>query len=214
MELWHAWTGLLQMLLHTLAVDWGLGAGLAVIALTLAVRAALMPLTWSLACRSIVRQAKVSSLEPQLRAIRERHRDDPRAQMLETVELYRRHGLNVADGKGMLGALVQLPVIYGLYQALRGGVSSAAFLWIRDLARPDIGLAIIAALTTALVMAVTPQMSEPLRWALILLPALLCLAAALHLSSGIALYWVTSNVVSAAQSLALRKVARRVRASA
>jgi len=136
MEFWHAWTGLLQTLLHMLAVDWGLGAGLAVIALTLAVRAALMPLTWSLACRSIARQAKISSLEPQLRAIRERHPDDPRAQMLETVELYRRHGLNVADGKGMLGSLVQLPVIYGLYQALRGGMSSAAFLWIRDLARP------------------------------------------------------------------------------
>jgi YidC/Oxa1 family membrane protein insertase len=172
-----------------------------------------MPLTWSLACRGVLRQAKIASLEPQLRAIRARHADDPRAQMQQTLELYRRHGLNVADGKGVLGALVQLPVIYGLYQALRGGVSSAAFLWIRDLARPDLCLAVIAALTTALVMAVAPQMSEQARLALILVPALLCLAAALHLSSGIALYWVTSNLVSTAQSLALRNVVRRARGS-
>jgi YidC/Oxa1 family membrane protein insertase len=211
MELWHAWTGLLQTMLHTLAVDWGLGAGLAVIALTLAIRAALMPLTWSLAYRAMLRQTKLSSLEPQLRAIRDRHHDDPRAQMQHSLELYRRHGLKVADGKGVLGGLVQVPVIYGLYQTLRGGLSSAAFLWIRDLARPDLGLAIFAALTTALVMAVAPQMSEQVRWTLILVPALFCLAAALHLSSGIALYWITSNAVSTAQSLALRRALHRAR---
>jgi hypothetical protein len=37
MDLWHAWIGLLQEIMQTLAVNWGLGAGLAIIVLTVAV---------------------------------------------------------------------------------------------------------------------------------------------------------------------------------
>jgi hypothetical protein len=38
MELWHAWTGLLQQMLQKLATDWGLGVGLAIIVLTSGLR--------------------------------------------------------------------------------------------------------------------------------------------------------------------------------
>jgi hypothetical protein len=59
MGLWNAWTDLLQEMLQTLAVNWGFGAGFAIIVLTAAVRTAMMPLTWSLAYRAAVRQAKI-----------------------------------------------------------------------------------------------------------------------------------------------------------
>jgi YidC/Oxa1 family membrane protein insertase len=208
MELWHAWTGLLQQILQILGVDWGLGAGLAIILLTLAVRIALAPLTWSLAYRGAVRQAKLARLAPQLKAIRERHANDPRAQTQATMELYRQHGLSLADGKALLGACIQMPVIYGLYQALRNGIGSAPFLWIRNLGRPDLALAIAAALTTMVAMAVAPHMTEQMRVAMLLLPAIFCLLAALHFSSGIALYWITSNLCGTVQTLALRQALR------
>jgi hypothetical protein len=47
MELWHAWTGLLQQILQMLATDCGLGAGLAIVILTLAMRTVLLPITWA-----------------------------------------------------------------------------------------------------------------------------------------------------------------------
>jgi len=69
--------------------------------------------------------------------------------------------------------------------------------------------AILAAVTTAAAMAVAPQVPEQMRLLLIVLPAVFCLLAALHLSSGIALYWITSNAFGTAQTLALRRVLKR-----
>jgi YidC/Oxa1 family membrane protein insertase len=209
MDPWHAWLGLLRELLETLAVSWGLGTGVAIILLTLAVRTALAPLTWSLAYRGAVRQAKLARLAPELEAIRARYAGDAREQMRQTFELYRRHGLTRADGKSLAGALVQMPVIYGLYRTLQSGMGAAAFLWIRNLARPDLLLALLAAVTTAAAMAVSPHLSDQMRLMLLLVPAILCFIAALHLSSGMALYWVTSNLFGAAQTIALRRVLRR-----
>jgi len=209
MELWHAWTDLLGSILNTLALDWGLGAGLAIIVVTVAVRLMLMPLTWTLAWRGALRQAQHAKLAPEIARIRERHASEPRAQMEQIAELYRRHGVSLADGKCLLGGLAQIPVIYGLYRALSNAAVGGRFLWIRDLARPDVLLAIVAALTTAASMAVAPHLSEQTRVMMIVLPAVLCLMAAAHFSSGVGLYWITSNLISTAQTLVLRSRLRR-----
>src|SRR5882757_9306596 len=124
MELWHAWTGLLQQMLQTLATDWGLGVGLAIVVLTLAMRTALLPLTWSLALRAAARQQTLAKLAPQLQALKDKYAADRQTQMQKTLELYQQHGLSVADGKSLLGAVVQMPLILGLYQALRNGVGA------------------------------------------------------------------------------------------
>jgi YidC/Oxa1 family membrane protein insertase len=209
MYLWQSWIGLLQGILEALAVNWGLGTGLAIILVTAAVRVSLLPLTWSLAHRAALRQAKMTRLAPELKRIRESYAHDPGAQMRETLDLHRRNGLSIADGKSMLGALIQMPIIYGLYRALSNGGNTGAFLWIRNLGRPDTILAVLAALSTAAVMAVAPQLSEQSRLIIILLPALLCLVAAMHFSSGVALYWITSNLFGTVQTLALRQAMRR-----
>lgn len=206
MALWQVWTDLLQGILQTLSVDWRLGGGLAIIILTGVLRGALLPLTWWLASRAALRQATLAKLEPQLKLIREAGAKDPQAQMQRTVELYRQHGLKIADGKSLLGACIQMPVFYGFYQALKTVGGSAEFLWIRNLGRPDLALAIAAALATAAMMAVAPHMPENVRLLLILVPAILCFMAALHFSSGIALYWITSNLFGTLQTLALRRV--------
>jgi YidC/Oxa1 family membrane protein insertase len=206
MALWQAWTDLLLGILQTLSVDWRLGGGLAIIVLTGVLRGALLPLTWWLAYRAALRQATLAQLEPQLKLIREACAKDPQAQMQRTMELYRQHGLKIADGKSLLGACIQMPVFYGFYQALKTAAGSAGFLWIRNLARPDLPLAIVAALATAAMMAVAPHMPENVRLLIILVPAILCFMAALHFSSGIALYWITSNLFGTVQTLALRRV--------
>ena len=189
-------------------MDLGFGPGLAIIVLTLALRSALLPLTWGLAYRAAVRQDKLAHLEGQLAVIRQRYENDPREQFARTQELYRRHGIRMVDLMSLLGAGVQLPVMWGLYRVFRDKLAGA-FLWVRDLGRPDTLLAVLAALTTAVAMAVVPHAQGELRAALLLLPALLCFMAAVHLSAGLALYWTTSNLFGAVQTLALQGALRR-----
>jgi YidC/Oxa1 family membrane protein insertase len=209
MQLWLLWVAALESLLRMLAPH--LGAGAAIIVATLLLRTLVLPLTWSLAYRAQVRQRLMLRLQPELKAIRERYATDQAEQARQTLELYRRHGLTLFDGRGMLGAAVQLPIFLGMYTALRRSVAGA-FLWVVDLGRPDAVLAMLAGLTTVLLMAAGAEVPESLRLVMFLLPLILTLMAALHVASGIALYWVTSNAFGAAQGVILRAVLmRRVR---
>ena len=127
MDLWLAWTALLQHLLQLFAVDLGLGPGLAIILVTLALRSALLPLTWSMAYRAAVRQEQLNRLQPQLAAIRERYKNDTAEQLARTVQLYRQNGIKMADGTRLLALGVQLPVVSGLYCGQRPPVHFSGF---------------------------------------------------------------------------------------
>ncbi len=115
----------------------------------------------------------------------------------------------MVDGKSFAGSLVQLPVFLGMYQVLRNAGDGARFLWVANLLRPDVALALIAGLATALMMAVNPDLPEQLRIVMIVLPSLLAIVAALQFSSALAIYWATSNTFSALQTVLLHVVVRR-----
>jgi membrane protein insertase Oxa1/YidC/SpoIIIJ len=103
---------------------------------------------------------------------------------------------------GMLGSLAQLPIGAAMYQAI-GRTASGGFLWIRDLARPDVGLAIVAAAVTALATTATATDKQAVSVAI---GATITFAIMWHISSGVALYSIAWSGVSAAESwLARRK---------
>lgn len=107
--------------------------GIAIILLTVIVRALMFPLG-----RKQARIAqKMQELQPELKAIQEKFKDDKEKQTKETFALYKRHGN--PQYSGCLPALIQLPIFVGLWQALNTSVAlrHASFLWIRDLAAPD-----------------------------------------------------------------------------
>jgi YidC/Oxa1 family membrane protein insertase len=84
-------------------------AALAVVLLTLVVRAALVPVGASQVRAESVRRR----LAPQLAALRRRYRDDPRALQTKTLELYRRE--KASPMAGVLPTLAQVPVISTVY---------------------------------------------------------------------------------------------------
>ena len=80
------------------------------------------------------------------------------------------------------------------------------------MAKPDVLLALLAGLTTSLLMFAAPDLPEHLRLMMLIVPAVLMMIAALQFSSAVALYWAMSNVLSAVQTVAVRAiVARRVK---
>ena len=87
--------------------------GFSIILLTLAIRFLLWPFTHS----QIRTSKKMQTLNPHLKRLKEKHKDDAKTLQAETMKLYKEHGVNPAAG--CLPALVQLPIIFALYGVLR-----------------------------------------------------------------------------------------------
>lgn len=208
MDIWAAWLDSIRAIVTALA-DAGLGLGLAIVVATVLLRTAVLPLAWPIAYRACIRQKKLAKLQPELRALREQFRDQPDVYLRKLAELYKTHQIAMADARTVLGALAQLPLFLGMFHALRSAGDGIRFLWIPNLMRPDVVLAIVAGLTTALMMAVNPDLPEQIRIFMIVLPGIIAVVAALQFSSALAIYWAASNTFSAIQTLTLHAIVRR-----
>jgi YidC/Oxa1 family membrane protein insertase len=131
------------------------------------------------------------------------------------MSLYGKHGLKAVDGATLLGAVAQMPILLGMFQVLRAAPLSGRFLWIANLARPDLWLALLAGLATIVLVAANPDLPQHLRAIMIMVPAILAVIAALKFSAALGLYWTTTHLYSALQTVILHWiVARRLRSGA
>lgn len=215
MELWTYWLNAIQSLLTFFSSHLGLGMGFSIVVLTLLLRTVILPVSWPIAYRGSIRQKKMLRLQPELARLKLEYGDEPRIYAERMMKLYQDNGMTVMDWRSVLGSLVQMPLFLGMYQTLRAGVNGARFLWMETLARPDPLLAILAALTTMLMMAANPDLPEQMRLMLILVPSILAAIAALKFCSALAVYWTVSNCYSAIQTGVLHYVvARRIKSGA
>ena len=83
--------------------------GLAIIILTVAVRFIILPFTH----KSTVTQIKMKKLEPELREIKNTHKNDSQAQAKKTMELYKKHGINPVAG--IFALFFSVTTIFGLH---------------------------------------------------------------------------------------------------
>jgi YidC/Oxa1 family membrane protein insertase len=215
MELWTQWLNAIHGLLIFLSSGVGLGTGFGIVALTLLLRTVILPISWPIAYRGSIRQKKMLRLQPELARLKLDHGAEPRIYAERLLKLYQDNGMTMMDWRSVLGSLMQMPLFLGMYQTLRAGVNGARFLWVETLARPDPVFAVLAALTTMLMMASNPDLPEQMRLILILVPSILAAIAALKFCSALAVYWTVSNCYSAIQTSALHYVvARRIRSGA
>jgi YidC/Oxa1 family membrane protein insertase len=107
--------------------------GIAIILLTMLVRGLMFPL----GRKQAIAAQKMQALQPYMKEIQEKYKDDKERLTKETFALYKKYGVNPMGG--CLPALIQLPIFVGLWQAINTSVPlrHATFLWIRDLAAPD-----------------------------------------------------------------------------
>lgn len=116
-------------LIHGYVGNWGL----AIIALTILVKAALFPLI-SAGMRSSM---KMAAVQPKMKEIREQYKDDPEEMNRRVMELFKESGANPVGG--CLPLLAQIPVFSSLYSVLQWSTElyHADFLYLRDLSSPD-----------------------------------------------------------------------------
>jgi YidC/Oxa1 family membrane protein insertase len=115
--------------------------GLAVIVLTIGIRAVLFPIFgWQLRTSRRI-QAEQLLVAPQLQELRKKYKKEPQRLSQEMNALYKEHGISPFSSlTGCIPALVQMPVLIGLYQSIRTvtgtlGASDKGFLWISDLTK-------------------------------------------------------------------------------
>ena len=206
MTIWVGFVDALETLLFVLTQAFGGNLAWAIVAFALGVRIALLPLTYRIARQTQANRAKLLTLRPDFEKLQQRFRTDPRRLLTETSRLYAKHDYKPTTG--LLGTLVQLPVLVGAFQALRSvlaSVASGRFFWIPNIARPDIGLALVVTTLTYVVTLLSPQIGSQARWLAVGVPVVMTLVFLMRMSAGYGLYWGASTIVSGVQSLMLRR---------
>lgn len=188
--------------------------GVAIILLTILVRLIFWPLTH----KSTVGMKKMQELQPKMKALQAKFKDNPQRLQQETWALYREEKVNPLSS--CLPMLVQIPVFIALFNVLRSAVELryAPFLWIGDLSEPEglfaaylpFGglnlLPILMALTTALQSAFTPSSGDKnqQKMMMVIMPVMM-LVMFYSFPSALSLYWFLSNVFSIVQMWLIRR---------
>ena len=147
--MWAAFVEVIRAAIFSAAHVCGGSLGGGILLVSAVVRIALLPLTLKLARRAREQQAKLAALKPDLDALQRRYASDPGRLIQETRALHEKHGIKIFTPATFIGFGIQSPLLGGLLAAVRNGLGSKVrFMWIADLARPDMTLLLgIAALT-------------------------------------------------------------------
>ncbi|MCM8729967.1 membrane protein insertase YidC [Hephaestia sp. GCM10023244] len=191
--------------------------GVAIILLTVTIRGLLFPI----AQRQFASMAAMRALQPKMKAIQERYKDDKQRQQQEIMQLYKTEKVNPVAG--CLPTLLQVPVFYALYKVLMLTIEmrhQPFVLWIKDLSAPDpltpINLFGLLAFTPPSFIAIgiipillgismyfqfrlnPAPMDATQKQIFALMPWVLMFVMA-PFAVGLQVYWITSNILTIAQ---------------
>ena len=194
--------------------------GVAIILLTVLVRLVFWPLTR----KSTEGMKKMQEIQPLLKELQAKFKDNPQRLQQETFALYREKKVNPLSS--CLPMLVQIPVFFALYKVLGASVElrHASFLWIADLAEPEglfaswfpFGglniLPILMAATMYLQSKLTPTAGDASqqRMMQIVMP-LMMLWMFYNFAAALSLYWTLSQVMSIVQMWMIRRQSEQKR---
>ena len=191
--------------------------GVAIIGMTFLIRGILFPI----AQRQFASMAQMKAVQPKMKAIQERYKDDKQTQQQKIMELYKEEKVNPLAG--CLPLLIQIPIFFALYKVLILSIEMRhePFLYITDLTAPDpatflnlfglldfqvagtlmgIGvLAVLLGITMWLTFKLNPSAMDPMQQQIFnLMPWFLMFVMA-PFAAGLLIYWVTSNILTLAQ---------------
>lgn len=208
-----------QPIFHVLSWLFGLvgNFGVAIMLLTVIVRGLMFPI----AQRQFASMASMRVVQPKMKALQEKYKDNKEKLQQEMMKLYRDEKINPLAG--CLPILLQIPVFYALYKVLTLVVEmrhQPFFGWIKDLSAPDpltplnlfglldftppamiaIGvLPIIVGVTMWMQFKLNPQPMDDIQKQVFgIMPWILMFIMA-PFAAGLQLYWATSNILTIAQ---------------
>jgi len=178
--------------------------GAAIIILSVLIQLMLTPLSY----KSFKAMAVMKKIQPEMQAIQKKYKDDPKRMNQEVMDLYKRHGTNPLGG--CLPMLLQIPVFFALFTALRESwaLHGAPFIfWIKDLSSKDpfYVMPIVMGGIMFLQQHLSPQTSDPSQAAMMKYMPLIFTFMFLTFPSGLVLYWLINSTWGFAQTMYLQK---------
>lgn len=192
--------------------------GLAIMLLTITIRGLLFPI----AQRQFASMANMRAIQPKMKALQERYKDDKQKQQQEIMKLYKEEKVNPLAG--CLPMLLQIPIMFALYKVLLLTTEmrhQPFILWIHDLSAPDpanlsvlvqllfhfplpgilsIGvMPLLLGISMFFQMKLNPApMDEMQKQVFAIMPWMLMFIMA-PFAVGLQLYWITSNCITILQ---------------
>ena len=174
--------------------------GIAIILMTILVKALMYPLT----AKQVRSMKAMQDLQPALKKLQKDYKNNPQLLQQKMAELYKEAGVNPLAG--CLPLLIQMPILMGVYYCLYGYSYSGdpTFLWLTSLSDTDplYVLPILSALTTYIqqkqTMANNGQDNQQMKIMSYMMPLFIGWIS-LNFPSGLVVYWVTMNLCQIAQ---------------
>ncbi|MGM9581904.1 MAG: YidC/Oxa1 family membrane protein insertase [Anaerovibrio sp.] len=174
--------------------------GIAIILMTILVKALMYPLT----AKQVRSMKAMQELQPALKKLQKDYKNNPQLLQQKMAELYKEAGVNPLAG--CLPLLIQMPILMGVYYCLYGYSYSGdpTFLWLTSLSDTDplYVLPILSALTTYIqqkqTMANNGQDNQQMKIMSYMMPLFIGWIS-LNFPSGLVVYWVTMNLCQIAQ---------------
>ena len=191
--------------------------GVAIMLLTVVVRGVMFPI----AQRQFASMAAMKAIQPKMKALQERYKDDKQKQQQEVMALYKAEGVNPLAG--CLPIFLQIPVFFALYKVLTLSIEmrhQPFALWIKDLSAPDplhffnlfgaldftvpsllaLGpLALLLGVTMWLQFKLNPAQMDPMQQQVFAIMPWMMMFVMAPFAAGLLLYWITSNLLTIAQ---------------
>lgn len=182
--------------------------GLAIVIMTVIVKLILYPLSK----KQIESTKAMMELQPKMKAIQEKYKDDKQRLNMELANLYKSEGVNPLAG--CLPLVVQMPIMIGIFYGIRdfhyAGPSN--FLWMESISNPDPTyiLPVLSALTTFIQSKQTmPDTGNPQNKIMLYFMTLFIGYISLTFPAGLVLYWVIMNIMQIGQQFLMERAAAK-----
>lgn len=194
---------------YNITVDLGFPSyALAIIILTVLIKLALFPLSYN----QMKSMKNMQAIQPELQKIQKKYKNNKEKVNEASMELYKKNNVNPAAG--CLPLLIQMPILYSLFNSLRTysfePVEHATFFWINSLTAPDplYILPILVAVATFFQSQLTSASAGPAaqnKMMLYFLPVMIGYIS-LKFPAGLCLYWVVFNAMGVLQQYIINRL--------
>jgi len=206
--------------------------GIGILILTVMIKLVLFPLTY----KSVRAMNRMKDLQPRMKEIKEKYKDDTQRFQKEMMALYKKEKVNPAAG--CLPILLQIPVFFSIYKVLNVSIEmrhAPFYGWINDLSAPDptsilnlfgalpwgapetgilslisVGIwPIIMGLTMYVQMQMNPTPPDAMQAKMMKVLPLIFTFVLAHFPAGLVIYWSWNNFLSIFQQAGIRHLNRK-----